>query len=198
MRLTSKQIIGLKVLLHLAGFLPLVWLFWAAQRGILGADPGKDIQHFTGLTTLKFLLATLLVSPLVRYAKQPLLFRIRRLLGLWCFTWATLHLTSYALLELGINNLGLLGRELVSRPWLTLGMIGWFVFFLLTLTSTQAAQRKMGKRWQTLHNYVYLAAVLLPLHYLWSVKVLSPPPIIYTVCFIILLAFRYKKLLRKT
>lgn len=94
--------------------------------------------------------------------------------------------------------MGLLGRELVSRPWLTLGIIGWFVFFLLTLTSTQAAQRKMGKRWQTLHNYVYLAAVLLPLHYLWSVKVLSPPPIIYTVCFIILLAFRYKKLLRKT
>ncbi|RVR75972.1 sulfoxide reductase heme-binding subunit YedZ, partial [Citrobacter freundii] len=70
--------------------------------------------------------------------------------------------------------------------------------FLLTLTSTQAAQRKMGKRWQTLHNYVYLAAILLPLHYIWSVKVLSPLPIIYAICFVVLLAFRYKKLLRKT
>ena len=127
-----------------------------------------------------------------------MLFRTRRLLGLWCFAWATLHMASYALLELGIQNLGLLGRELVSRPWLTLGMTGWIILFLLTLTSTQAAQRKMGKRWQTLHNYVYLAAILLPLHYLWSVKVLSPLPIIYGICFVVLLAFRYKKLLRKT
>ena len=190
MRLTAKQITALKVLLHLAGFLPLLWLFWAVQHGGLGADPGKDIQHFTGIT--------LLVSPLARYAKQPLLFRTRRLLGLWCFAWATLHLTSYALLELGMQNLGLLGRELVSRPWLTLGMTGWVILLLLTLTSTQAAQRKMGKRWQTLHNYVYLAAILLPLHYLWSVKVLSPLPIIYAICFVVLLAFRYKKLLRKT
>ena len=81
MRLTAKQITGLKVLLHLVGFLPLLWLFWAAQHGGLGADPGKDIQHFTGITALKFLLATLLVSPLARYAKQPWLFRTRRLLG---------------------------------------------------------------------------------------------------------------------
>ncbi|MBJ9293987.1 protein-methionine-sulfoxide reductase heme-binding subunit MsrQ [Citrobacter werkmanii] len=196
MKLSVKQITGLKVLLHLAGFLPLLWLFWAVQQGALGADPGKDIQHFTGITALKFLLATLLVSPLARYAKQPLLFRTRRLLGLWCFAWATLHLTSYALLELGIQNLGLLGRELVSRPWLTLGMAGWVILLLLTLTSTQAAQRKMGKRWQTLHNYVYLTAILLPVHYLWSVKVLSPAPIIYAFCFIVLLVFRYKKLLR--
>lgn len=196
MRLSVKQITGLKVLLHLAGFLPLLWLFWAVQQGALGADPGKDIQHFTGITALNFLLATLLVSPLARYAKQPLLFRTRRLLGLWCFAWATLHLTSYALLELGIQNLGLLGRELVSRPWLTLGMAGWGILLLLTLTSTQAAQRKMGKRWQTLHNYVYLTAILLPVHYLWSVKVLSPAPIIYAFCFIVLLVFRYKKLLR--
>lgn len=197
MRLTAKQITWLKALLHLAGFLPLVWLVWAVRHGELGADPGKDIQHFTGITALKFLLAALLVSPLARYAKQPLLFRTRRLLGLWCFAWATLHLTSYALLELGMQNLGLLGRELVSRPWLTLGMMGWVILLLLTLTSTQAAQRKMGQRWQKLHNSVYLAAVLLPIHYLWSVKVLSPSPIIYAFCSVGLLALRYKKFLSK-
>lgn len=144
MRLTAKQITGLKVLLHLAGFTPAVALLGHTAWRI-GADPGKDIQHFTGITALKFLLATLLVSPLARYAKQPLLFRTRRLLGLWCFTWATLHMLSYALLELGMQNLGLLGHELISRPWLTLGMTGWIILLLLTLTSTQAAQRKMGK-----------------------------------------------------
>ena len=106
MRLTAKQIVWLKVLLHLAGLLPFIWLFWAVNAGAFSADPAKDIQHFTGRMALKFLLATLLVSPLARYAKQPLLIRTRRLLGLWCFAWATIHLTSYALLELGINNAG--------------------------------------------------------------------------------------------
>ncbi|MDU7306896.1 MAG: protein-methionine-sulfoxide reductase heme-binding subunit MsrQ, partial [Escherichia coli] len=105
MRLTAKQVTWLKVCLHLAGLLPFLWLAWAINHGGLGADPVKDIQHFTGRTALKFLLATLLITPLARYAKQPLLIRTRRLLGLWCFAWATLHLTSYTLLELGINNL---------------------------------------------------------------------------------------------
>jgi sulfoxide reductase heme-binding subunit YedZ len=192
-RLTAKQITWLKVCLHLAGLLPFVWLFWAVNHGGLSADPVKDIQHFTGRTALKFLLATLLVSPLARYAKQPLLIRTRRLLGLWCFAWATLHLTSYALLELGIKNLGLLGRELTTRPYLMLGIISWLLLFTLTLTSTQAAQRKLGKSWQLLHNFVYLVAILAPIHYLWSVKILSPQPIIYAALAVALLACRYKK-----
>ncbi|EPJ5579539.1 TPA: protein-methionine-sulfoxide reductase heme-binding subunit MsrQ [Citrobacter freundii] len=193
MRLNAKQITWLKVALHLAGLLPFLWLFWAINSGGLSADPVKDIQHFTGRMALKFLLAALLVTPLARYAKQPLLIRTRRLLGLWCFAWATLHLTSYALLELGIHNLGLLGRELITRPYLTLGITSWLILFALTLTSTQAAQRKLGKRWQLLHNFVYLVAILAPIHYLWSVKILSPQPIIYALLALLLLACRYKK-----
>ncbi|CAI9389738.1 TPA: protein-methionine-sulfoxide reductase heme-binding subunit MsrQ [Citrobacter amalonaticus] len=193
MRLSAKQITWLKVALHLAGLLPFLWLFWAINSGGLSADPVKDIQHFTGRMALKFLLAALLVTPLARYAKQPLLIRTRRLLGLWCFAWATLHLTSYALLELGIHNLGLLGRELITRPYLTLGITSWLILFALTLTSTQAAQRKLGKRWQLLHNFVYLVAILAPIHYLWSVKILSPQPIIYALLALLLLACRYKK-----
>jgi len=192
-RLTAKQIIWLKVALHLAGLLPFIWLCWAVSQGGFSADPAKDIQHFTGRTALKFLLATLLISPLARYARQPLLIRTRRLLGLWCFAWASLHLTSYAMLELGINNLGLLGRELVTRPYLTLGIISWIILLTLTLTSTQYAQRKLGRRWQLLHNFVYLVAILAPIHYLWSVKILSPQPIIYALLAVILLAWRYKK-----
>lgn len=71
MRLTAKQVIWLKVCLHLAGLLPFLWLVWAINHGGLGADPVKDIQHFTGRTALKFLLAALLITPLARYAKQP-------------------------------------------------------------------------------------------------------------------------------
>ena len=193
MRLTAKQITWLKVLLHLAGLLPFIWLFWAASHGAFSADPAKDIQHFTGRMALKFLLATLLVSPLARYAKQPLLIRTRRLLGLWCFAWATLHLTSYALLELGINNLTLLGSELVTRPYLTLGIVSWMILLALALTSTQYAQRKLGRRWQLLHNFVYLVAILAPIHSLWSVMFLSPQPFLYAMLALPLLAWRYKK-----
>ncbi|POP45516.1 protein-methionine-sulfoxide reductase heme-binding subunit MsrQ [Superficieibacter electus] len=193
MRLTAKHIVWLKVVLHLAAFLPLVWLFWAASQGYFSADPAKDIQHFTGRMALKLLLATLLVTPLTRYAKQPLLIRTRRLLGLWCFAWATLHLTSYTLLELGINNLSLLGQELVTRPYLTLGGISWLILLALAITSPQLMQRKLGRRWQKLHNCIYLVAILAPVHYLWSVKILSPQPVIYAVLALVLLAWRYKK-----
>lgn len=193
MRLTAKQITWLKVVLHLAGLLPFIWLFWAASQGWFSADPAKDIQHFTGRMALKFLLGSLLVTPLARYGKQPLLIRTRRLLGLWCFAWASLHLLSYSLLELGINNLALLGQELVTRPYLTLGVVSWLILFTLALTSTQAAQRKLGRNWQRLHNFVYLVAILAPIHYLWSVKVLSPQPIIYAMGALLLLAWRYKK-----
>ncbi|WP_455819061.1 protein-methionine-sulfoxide reductase heme-binding subunit MsrQ [Pseudomonas cerasi] len=193
-RLSLKQITGLKVLLHLAGFLPLLWLLLSIDQGWFSADPAKDIQHFTGRMALKFLLASLAVTPLARYCRQPLLIRVRRLLGVWCFAWATLHLVSYSLLELGISNLSLLGSELISRPYLTLGIISWILLLLLAATSFQRAQRTLGKRWQTLHNAVYLVAILAPVHYLWSVKILSPQPWIYALIAAILLAWRYKKL----
>lgn len=194
MRLTLRHITALKVVLHLAAFLPFVYLFMAASQGWLSADPAKDIQHFTGRMALKLLLATLLVSPITRYLKQPLLIRTRRLLGVWCFAWASLHLTSYYLLELGYDHLRLLGSELISRPYLLLGMISWIILFALAVTSFQRMQRKLGRRWQTLHNGVYLVAILVPIHYIWSVKVISPQPVIYAVLAIALLAWRYNKL----
>lgn len=193
MRITAKQVTWLKVLLHLAAFLPFIWLFWAVSQGQLSADPVKDIQHFTGRMALKFLLATLLISPLARYAKQPLLIRTRRLLGLWCFAWACIHLTSYSVLELGIQNLSLLGREIVTRPYLLLGLASFVILFALAVTSTQAMQRKLGRRWQLLHNFVYLVAILAPIHYLWSMKIISPQPLIYAGVAIALLLCRYKK-----
>ncbi|AKA38399.1 protein-methionine-sulfoxide reductase heme-binding subunit MsrQ [Yersinia ruckeri] len=193
MRLSVKQIKWLKVAIWLAALLPFFWLILSVNQGWFSADPAKDIQHFTGRMTLKLLLATLLVTPLARYAKQPLLIRCRRLLGLACFAWGTLHLVSYSVLELGLSNLGLLGLELVTRPYLTLGIISWLLLLALAVTSTQWAQRKMGANWQKLHNLVYLIAILAPIHYLWSVKTLSPLPIIYAIAAVILLALRYKK-----
>jgi len=192
-RLSPANITWLKVIIWLAAILPFIWLLLSVDQGWFSADPAKDIQHFTGRMTLKFLLVTLLVTPVARYGKQPLLIRTRRLLGLWCFTWGTLHLLSYSFLELGVSNLRLLGSELISRPYLTLGIISWILLLALACTSTLWAQRKMGTTWQKLHNFIYLIAILAPIHYLWSVKVLSPQPVIYAAIAAILLALRYKK-----
>ena len=192
-RLSPANITWLKVIIWLAATLPFLWLLLSVDQGWFSADPAKDIQHFTGRMTLKFLLVTLLVTPVARYGKQPLLIRIRRLLGLWCFAWGTLHLLSYSFLELGVSNLKLLGSELISRPYLTLGIISWILLLALACTSTLWAQRKMGAAWQKLHNFIYLIAILAPIHYLWSVKVLSPQPVIYAAIAAILLALRYKK-----
>lgn len=160
-----------------------------------GCRSGERYSAFYRSHCTEILLAALLITPLARYAKQPLLIRTRRLLGLWCFAWATLHLTSYALLELGVNNLALLGKELITRPYLTLGIISWVILLALAFTSTQSMQRKLGKHWQQLHNFVYLVAILAPIHYLWSVKIISPQPLIYAGLAVLLLALRYKKLL---
>lgn len=192
-RLSPANITWLKVIIWLAAILPFTWLLLSVDQGWFSADPAKDIQHFTGRMTLKFLLVTLLVTPVARYGKQPLLIRTRRLLGLWCFAWGTLHLLSYSFLELGVSNLRLLGSELISRPYLTLGIISWILLLALACTSTLWAQRKMGTTWQKLHNFIYLIAILAPIHYLWSVKVLSPQPVIYAAIAAILLALRYKK-----
>jgi len=192
-RLSPANITWLKVIIWLAAILPFIWLLLSVDQGWFSADPAKDIQHFTGRMTLKFLLVTLLVTPVARYGKQPLLIRTRRLLGLWCFAWGTLHLLSYSFLELGVSNLKLLGSELISRPYLTLGIISWILLLALACTSTLWAQRKMGAAWQKLHNLIYLIAILAPIHYLWSVKVLSPQPVIYAAIAAILLALRYKK-----
>ena len=159
MRLTPVHIKWLKAALHLAAFLPFLWLVLAVDQGWFSADPSKDIQHFTGRMTLKLLLATLMIAPLARYARQPLLIRCRRLVGLWCFAWGTLHLISYSTLELGLSNLGLLGSELVNRPYLTLGILTWLILLALAATSTLWAMRKLGAKWQMLHNFVYLAAI---------------------------------------
>ncbi|WP_336603272.1 ferric reductase-like transmembrane domain-containing protein, partial [Escherichia sp. MOD1-EC6099] len=77
--------------------------------------------------------------------------------------------------------------------YLTLGIISWLILLALTFTSTQAMQRNLGKRWQQLHNFVYLVAILAPIHYLWSVKIISPQPIIYAGLALLLLVLRYKK-----
>lgn len=195
MSLKPKHILGLKVVIHIGQLFSFTWLVFAVINGHLGADPVQPIIHFTGKAALNTLLITLLVSPVAKRFKQGQLIRTRRLLGLYSFAWAVIHLTAFAWLDLALEW-QLIGSEIVKRPYLVLGAIVWVILLLLAITSTQAIQRRMGRKWQQLHNWVYIAAILAPIHYYWSVKSEILEPGIYIGCALILLWIRKDKIQR--
>ncbi|MEH6530959.1 MAG: protein-methionine-sulfoxide reductase heme-binding subunit MsrQ [Photobacterium frigidiphilum] len=191
MKLSPRHIFWLKVVIHIVSLGFLLLLVGQTLTGNLGADPIQGISHFTGKAALNMLMITLLLSPLARYFKQGALVRVRRLVGMYSFFWAALHLSGYLILDLGLDW-QLLGSEIVSRPYLTLGAISWIILASLAITSTQGMQRRLGRRWQKLHNWVYLALLLAPIHYYWSVKSGIVEPGIYILMAITLLSFRWK------
>lgn len=191
MKLSPLHIFWLKVVIHIVSLGFFLLLVGQTLAGDLGADPIQGISHFTGKAALNTLMITLLLSPLARYFKQAALVRVRRLVGMYSFFWAVLHLSGYLILDLGLDW-QLLGSEIVSRPYLTLGAISWIILASLAITSTQGMQRRLGRHWQKLHNWVYLALLLAPIHYYWSVKSGIVEPGIYFLIAITLLSFRWK------
>ena len=191
MKLSPRHIFWLKVVIHIVSIGFLLQLVGQTLTGNLGADPIQGISHFTGKAALNTLMITLLLSPLARYFKQGALVRVRRLVGIYSFFWAALHLSGYLILDLGLDW-QLLASEIISRPYLSLGAISWIILASLAITSTQGMQRRLGRRWQKLHNWVYLALLLAPIHYYWSVKSGIVEPGLYILMAITLLSFRWK------
>ena len=200
-RVTPKAVTALKTVIHMLNLSFLfIWYYWAFTDN-LGADPVKTIIHFTGMGALNLLLLTLLVSPLARFLKQPQLVKVRRVLGLYSFTWALLHLSNYLIfdLQLAINTFV---EDIIKRPYITVGICAFLILLALAITSPRAMQRKLGKHWQKLHKLVYPASLLIALHFIWSVKSLDPEPLIYWLLLLLLLSTRLKPvqtvLFRKT
>ncbi|HIF9520073.1 TPA: protein-methionine-sulfoxide reductase heme-binding subunit MsrQ [Photobacterium damselae] len=189
MRITPKQITIIKSMVHIFSLIFMIYFVLLTLQGGFGADPVKGMEHFTGKAALNMLLLTLLVSPLAKGFRQGLLMKLRRMLGLYSFFWATLHFTIYISLDLGFD-FSLLGEEIFKRPYLTIGAVCWVILLLLAATSFQKIQRKMGKTWQTLHYWVYLALILAPIHYYWSVKSGLIEPSLYLVVAVLLLIWR--------
>lgn len=189
----------IKAIIHLASLSTLMYLYILIENDSLGADPVKDMIHFLGKTGLNFLLITLMVTPLTKRFKQPLLVRLRRPLGLHCFAWLCLHITAFLWFELDWEW-GLLFEEVIKRPYLTLGMLAWVILLLLSITSLNAIKRKMKKAWFSLHRWVYVALLLGIIHYYWSVKSGITEPVIYFMVGFILLRERsdyFKSLYKK-
>ncbi|MTC28500.1 sulfoxide reductase heme-binding subunit YedZ [Providencia alcalifaciens] len=166
---------------HLIALLPLAWLIFLIDAQRLGADPAKDIQHFTGIAALRLLLIIVLIPLAARLLRFTALFQTRKLLGLWCFFWAVLHLTSYLLLEIGINNLALFFEEVFSRVYLVIGATAWLCLFLMAVSSFNRIRMSLGVWWKRIHMLLYPTLLLALCHYALSLKTLTPEPIIYLV-----------------
>lgn len=176
----------IKVIIHLLSMSTLMYLFILIENDKLGADPVKEMIHFLGKTALNYLLLTLAVTPLCKRLKAPLLGRIRRLLGLYCFAWACLHLLTFLWLELDWE-ITLLITEVIQRPYLTLGMLAWIILLVLSITSINSIKRKMKRVWFSVHRWIYVAVLLATIHYYWSVKSgLTEPLIYFVICFFLL------------
>jgi sulfoxide reductase heme-binding subunit YedZ len=188
---------------------PLVWLaclaplliILAAAVGVPGAsltaDPVRETVHRLGRTALNLLLITLCVTPLQQLLRQPQLLRLRRLLGLFAFSYALLHFAAFAALDLRLD-LGRIGTELVRRPYILVGFTALLALLPLAVTSTRGMMRRLGRRWATLHRLVYPVAVLAVWHFWWQVKADITEPLLYSAALALLLGYRGAKRRRAT
>jgi methionine sulfoxide reductase heme-binding subunit len=178
-----------KPLVFLLCLVPLGVLFSRGMNGALGPNPVEAITHFTGEWTLRLLLVTLAVTPLRRLTGQAWLLRFRRMLGLFTFFYAVLHLMTYLWLD-QFFAWGAIAEDVLKRPYITVGFAAFLLMVPLAITSTQGWIRRLGRRWKTLHRAVYVIGVLGVLHYLWLVKADILEPVIYGIVLLVLLAFR--------
>jgi sulfoxide reductase heme-binding subunit YedZ len=164
-----------KLLLHPAAkpalfvlcLLPLAWLVFAAASDRLGANPAEALIRATGDWTLRALCVVLAVTPLRVMTSTPQLARFRRMLGLFVFFYALLHLLSYSGFDMGFD-LAEIARDIAKRPFILVGFLGFCLLVLLAATSFNRAIRALGgRRWQALHRAVYGVAGLAILHFFW-------------------------------
>jgi len=185
----------LHVLVHLISIVCLLRLIQLTFNGGFGGEPVPGMEHFTGIGALRLLLLSLCITPLAKQFKLPLFIKLRRPLGLWCFAYATLHFAIWISLDLQFAW-AFIGAEIIERNYLLVGFTAWAILLPLAITSLPALQRKMGSAWKKLHHWVYLVVVLGCIHFLWSVKSEIIEPSIYLAIGLLLLAYRYKTLLK--
>jgi methionine sulfoxide reductase heme-binding subunit len=199
MFLFNKKLFLTRVLhigVHIGAVLPLLWLVVVGiPEGRLGGDPVEELTHFLGKGAIHLLFLTLCVSPLAKKLKMGQLMRLRRPLGLWCFVWASLHFSVWIVLDLQFYW-GLIGEEIVERNYLLVGFTAWLILLVLAVTSVPSIMRAMRARWKKLHSWIYLVAVLAPVHYLWAVKSGVIEPGIYLAIALGLLWLRRDRLLK--
>jgi sulfoxide reductase heme-binding subunit YedZ len=189
--MSRKTLVFLKTLTWIGCLWPLARLVWGAATNALGPDPSGRIALSTGWTTLFLLTLSLAVTPLRKLSSRlNWLIKFRRLLGLFAFFYACLHLLAYVGLYAGFD-LSTMAADISRRRFIMSGMAAWLLLLPLAATSTNWAIRKLGgKRWGRLHKLVYVAALCGLIHYWWQVKPGVLTPMRFTIALAILLAAR--------
>jgi sulfoxide reductase heme-binding subunit YedZ len=189
-RATSKPYAWLKPGVLAGSLVPLAALLLEALRGQLGADPVAVALNRLGLLALILLLASLAATPLRLVCGWSWPLRLRRMLGLLSFFYASLHFLVYALIDQGLS-LPAIARDLTERQFIYVGFTAFVILALLAATSPARVRRRLGPlRWQRIHRLVYLAGILGSLHFVWRVKRDLSQPSLYAALLVVLLLAR--------
>tara|TARA_B100000609_G_C17092412_1_gene370042 strand:+ start:273 stop:857 length:585 start_codon:yes stop_codon:yes gene_type:complete len=165
----------------------------------LGPEPVKEITHFTGEWTLIFICLTLSMSPLKRFTNFTFWIKIRRMLGLFVFFYATLHMLTYVIVDYRFDWNQILD-DVVKKKYIFVGFAAWVLLIPLVLTSSQKMIRTLKQNWKKLHRLIYIIAVFGSLHFIWLSKTIYFKPLIYflIITFLLILRINIKKIILKT
>lgn len=187
--MAARSTRALKFAVFLACLVPLAALVFRAATGDLGVNPIETITLSTGRWTLRLLLVTLAITPLRRLLQWNEVIRVRRMLGLFAFAYAVLHLSTYVVLDQFFDWRTIV-EDVTKRPFIMAGAGAFLLLVPLAATSTTAAIRRLGRHWARLHMLIYPAAALGVLHFIWKVKSDYRSPTRYAIVLAVLLAFR--------
>ena len=185
---------AIRLAVFLICLIPFMVLVRAVATNSLGPDPAEHLMHVTGEWVMRFLVLVLLATPLAR-SGWPRLARYRRMLGLYVWFYATLHLLVFAQVYIGWSGEQLV-EELAKRPYVLVGFLAWLILVPLGITSAHTIRKKMGRYWRQLHKLTYAVAVLGWLHLLWLSRSDVGDAAIYGALFGVLLAYRLPLLKR--
>ena len=185
-----KPITWIRALVFALSLIPAARLVVGLFTGGLGANPVESITHTTGTFALVFLMLTLAVTPLRRITGYASLIRLRRMLGLFAFFYTCVHLSTFVVLDHFFDPAAIM-QDVVKRPYITAGSVGFWLMVPLAATSTAGWIRRLGgRRWQQLHRLVYFSAIAGVVHFLWLVKADLREPLIYASVLAVLLGYR--------
>lgn len=187
---SDRTIRTAKVFVFAAALIPLALLVRMVWTDQLGPNPIETLNRFTGLWTLRFLMLTLAVTPLRQLTGRHYLVRFRRMLGLFAFFYVCLHFLSWLWID-KLFDVHEIFKDVVKRPFITVGFACFILLIPLALTSTQGMIRRLGgRRWRALHRLVYAIGIGGVIHFLWLVKSDIREPLMYAVILAFLLGYR--------
>ena len=157
----------------------------------LGPEPVKEITHFTGEWTLVFICLTLAISPLRRFTNFSFWIKIRRMLGLFVFFYASLHLLTYVAIDYRFDWQPIF-NDVIKKKYIFVGFAAWLLLIPLVITSSQKMIGILKHNWKKLHRLIYLIAIFGSLHFIWLSKTIFFKPLIYLLIILVLLSFRIK------